>query len=104
MKILNSGRKHHLRVSNKNKDLINNEITNLKIKEEREQITKEELNNLRDKRKELNEIHQKEKIKWRQKSMVNWTKEGDQNTAYLDKIANNRRRQNLINLLKMRKN
>lgn len=35
--------------------------------------------------------------------MVNWTKEGDQNTAYLDKIANNRRRQNLINLLKMRK-
>lgn len=57
MKILNSGRKHHLRVSNKNKDLINNEITNLKIKEEREQITKEELNNLRDKRKELNEIH-----------------------------------------------
>lgn len=36
--------------------------------------------------------------------MVNRTKEGDQNTAYLDKIANNRRRQNLINLLKMRKN
>lgn len=56
---------------------------------------------MRNKRKELNEILQKEKIMWRQWARVRWIKEGNKNTTYFRKIANNRRRQNHINSIKI---
>lgn len=62
-------------------NIFNKDIEKLKIKEENEIIT-EEFSQLRNMRKELNELLLKGEIILRQKSRITWIKEGNQNTAY----------------------
>jgi len=44
----------------------------------------------------LNSIIKEEEILWRQRSIVHWLKEGNSNSSYFNKIANGRRRRNVI--------
>lgn len=48
-------------------------------------------------RKQILKLYKLEEIKWRQRARCRWIKEGDANTAFFHKIANQRRRVNMIN-------
>ncbi|KAB2624930.1 hypothetical protein D8674_016590 [Pyrus ussuriensis x Pyrus communis] len=43
----------------------------------------------------------KEEVKWRQRSKVEWAKDGDGNTKFFHKIANGRRKRNYIERLEV---
>lgn len=47
-------------------------------------------------RKELNTMLAKEEVVWRQRSRVNWLKDGDQNTRSFHECAAQRKRTNTI--------
>lgn len=44
----------------------------------------------------LREIHKQEEIYWRQRSRLQWLKEGDENTKFFHVVANGRKNQNFI--------
>ena len=51
-------------------------------------------------RKEVNDLLQKQEIMWRQRSRVDWLKEGDLNTSFFHGRASMRKRKNKISKLK----
>ena len=59
--------------------------------------TKLVIRQLKEKRRELNELLQKEEIIWRQQSRIQWMKEGDCNTKFFHTRASTRRKKNRIN-------
>lgn len=59
------------------KEKINKQIVELEMKAELEQLSLEEWDLLRDRRKELSEILNQEEIMWRQRVRLTWLKEGD---------------------------
>lgn len=48
---------------------------------------------------DLEEIAKNEEISWRQKSWIQWLKQGDKNTKFFHKVANAQRRHNTIDKL-----
>ncbi|CAN1131692.1 Putative ribonuclease H protein At1g65750 [Linum perenne] len=50
---------------------------------------------------DLDKLWKREEISWRQKAREKWTKDGDRNTKYFHKIANQNRRRNFISALRV---
>lgn len=84
-----------------------NKYGNLKIK--REEIQKHlakvknkippdevDLQTIKDKEKELDEVIRLEELWWSQRAKVKWLKEGDMNTKYFHQKASQRKRKNWI--------
>lgn len=53
---------------------------------------------------QIQKLYKLEGIKWRQHAKENWIREGDANTAYFQKIANWRRRTDMIFAVDMKMN
>ena len=75
------------------------EITNIDAIEQ-EEVLSSDLSAQRVLRKgELEELILREKIHWRQKVKVKWVKDGDYNSKFFHKVANDRRNRNFIKFL-----
>lgn len=64
------------------KEEINKIIKELEVKEEDEEINKNEAIFQKEKRKELTKTLKREEIMWRQRSRITWLKEEDQNMIF----------------------
>ena len=75
------------------------EITNIDAIEQ-EEVLSSDLSAQRVLRKgELDELILREEIHWRQKAKVKWVKDGDYNSKFFHKVANDRRNRNFIKFL-----
>ncbi|RVW74737.1 hypothetical protein CK203_047892 [Vitis vinifera] len=83
----------------KGKKHILDEITNIDAIEQ-EEVLSSDLSAQRVLRKgELDELILREEIHWRQKAKVKWVKDGDYNSKFFHKVANDRRNRNFIKFL-----
>ncbi|XP_020270858.1 uncharacterized protein LOC109846046 [Asparagus officinalis] len=82
-------------VRQQKKDLLDNLLT-WEVLEENRDLSDDELIKKNNTVLQLNEILLQEERMWKQRSKVQWLKEGDHNTKYFHKIANGRKRSNLI--------
>ena len=78
-------------VLNERKKSILNEIANFDAIEQVGGLTSELLVQRALRKGELEELILREEIHWRQKARVKWVKEGDCNSKFFHKVANDRR-------------
>lgn len=71
-------------------------VENLDLEGERRELSSEEMEDRNDALRRIWDLNRMEEISWRQKSRVNWLKEGDKNTRFFHRIASLRRRINFV--------
>ena len=87
-------------VLNERKKSILNEIANFDAIEQGGGLTSELLVQRALRKGELEELILREEIHWRQKARVKWVKEGDCNSKFFHKVANDRRNRKFMKVLK----
>ncbi|XP_077252938.1 uncharacterized protein LOC143892304 [Tasmannia lanceolata] len=81
---------------------LQNRIRVISLADEERLASEDNLNELGKVKEEHKGLLLQEEISWRQKSRVNWLKEGDKNTAYFHNMASARRRNNRIEALEVK--
>ena len=84
---------------NEKKKSILNDLANFDAIEQEEVFTSEHLVQRALRKRELEELILREEIHWRQKARVKWVKEGDCNSKFFHKVANERRNRKFIKVL-----
>ncbi|XP_077239712.1 uncharacterized protein LOC143880611 [Tasmannia lanceolata] len=93
---------HRLGAIYERKLWLQNRIRDISIADEERLASEDDLHVLGKVKEEHKVLLLQEEIFWRQKSRVNWLKEGNKNTAYFHSMASARRRNNRIEALEVK--